>query len=256
MSSIASGSGISGPSKPTSGHSNNPSPMGGAPTYRQKGANGIINQDLYDHTHNKQLTKPKPRHRTPFQNKNNRSRVSGSNGSGFGPEARSISSNNSGGGIQGSPQASVTGRNFVSKPTKSQLTGDLGSGAPQGGATVGLMIVADDVNPLAMYIDADGNPRLPQFAVPGQNNNNFEYMRDYQPPSVGLKQMGTLRLHPMHSDVIGPVDNSHAASSSKGGGAESLGDSTEREIVGDVSPLDISAGGRINYDDEYTDTSM
>ena len=46
--------------------------------------------------------------------------------------------------------------------------------------------------------------------------------------------------------------NSRAASSSKGEGAESLGDSTEHEIVGDVSPLDISAGGRIGYDDEYS----
>lgn len=64
--------------------------------------------------------------------------------------------------------------------------------------------------------------------------------------------MGTLRLHPMHSDVMMGPGNSHAASSSKGEGVESLGDSTEREIVGDVSPLDISAGGRIGYDDEYS----
>lgn len=64
--------------------------------------------------------------------------------------------------------------------------------------------------------------------------------------------MGTLRLHPMHSDVMMGPGNSRAASSSKGEGVESLGDSTEREIVGDVSPLDISAGGRIGYDDEYS----
>lgn len=56
----------------------------------------------------------------------------------------------------------------------------------------------------------------------------------------------------MHSDVMMGPGNSHAASSSKGEGVESLGDSTEREIVGDVSPLDISAGGRIGYDDEYS----
>ena len=56
----------------------------------------------------------------------------------------------------------------------------------------------------------------------------------------------------MHSDVMMGPGNSRAASSSKGEGVESLGDSTEREIVGDVSPLDISAGGRIGYDDEYS----
>ena len=40
------------------------------------------------------------------------------------------------------------------------------------------MIVQADGNPLAVYLDQDGNPRLPQFATTGQNYNNFEYTRE------------------------------------------------------------------------------
>ena len=69
-------------------------------------------------------------------------------------------------------------RNVVQKPTKSHLTGDLGSGAPHIAAGGALMIVAADGNPLAVYLDQDGNPRLPQFAAAGQNYNNFEYTRN------------------------------------------------------------------------------
>ena len=79
--------------------------------------------------------------------------------------------------MPGSPQTSAS-RNVVTKPTKSHLTGDLGSGAPQVAAATALMIVHADGNPLAVYLDQDGNPRLPTFAAAGQNYNNFEYTRD------------------------------------------------------------------------------
>ena len=63
--------------------------------------------------------------------------------------------------MPGSPQTSVS-RSIV-KPIKSHLTGDLGSGTH-----AALMIVqTDDVNPLAIYLDQDGNARLPQFAAAG-----------------------------------------------------------------------------------------